>query len=236
VKNVYQAAHSSTVYLVYVSYNSHTKQRTLVCRVHSCWYLLYRAHHSGRAVAQIPRTWIRILFEAWISVGVYSVCVSCMWGRSHVQGSLPAVYRIKELKERPKSLTNGCKTIIIIMTLGSSALLDRRRVVQSLKKFPSFCGNRGDESQASNCFCSVHSVISARLSTFYITLIRPTYCLEMFFEDVMQNKHFMFSRRWLCRMPSSRMWRSVAVIRTDVSEEYNVSIIRLESISNLETM
>jgi hypothetical protein len=37
-----------------------------------------------------------------------------------------------------------------------------------------------------------------------------------------------FSRRWLCRMPSSGMWRRVDIVRTDVSEERIASIFSVE--------
>jgi hypothetical protein len=37
-------------------------------------------------------------------------------------------------------------------------------------------------------------------------------------------------------MPSSRIWHCVALVRTDVSEEHIASIIRVERISELETL
>jgi hypothetical protein len=45
-----------------------------------------------------------------------------------------------------------------------------------------------------------------------------------------------FSRRRLWRIPSSKMWLQVAVVRTDVSEERIASIIRVERISELGTI
>jgi hypothetical protein len=42
-----------------------------------------------------------------------------------------------------------------------------------------------------------------------------------------------FSRRWLRRMPSSVMWRRVALVRTDVSEEHSASIIRVTIMGEL---
>jgi hypothetical protein len=40
---------------------------------------------------------------------------------------------------------------------------------------------------------------------------------------------------WLGSMPSSALWRRVALVRTDVSEERIASIIRVERISELRT-
>jgi hypothetical protein len=45
-----------------------------------------------------------------------------------------------------------------------------------------------------------------------------------------------FSRWWLCRMPSSGMLGSVALVRTDDSEERIASIIRVTRIGELGTL
>jgi hypothetical protein len=42
-----------------------------------------------------------------------------------------------------------------------------------------------------------------------------------------------FLQRWLWRMPSSVMWRHVAFVRTEVSEDRIASIIRVKRISEL---
>jgi hypothetical protein len=60
------------------------------------------------SLARTLRSWVRIKFEAWMSVCVYSVyivlCVDCdlAKGWSPVQGVLPTVYRINKLKRRPR--------------------------------------------------------------------------------------------------------------------------------------
>jgi hypothetical protein len=47
------------------------------------------------------------------------------------------------------------------------------------------------------------------------------------------NRFMRFSLRWLWRMPFSGMWHGLALVRTDVSEEYVASIIRLERVGEL---
>jgi hypothetical protein len=60
-------------------------------------------------LARTLESWVRIPFEVWISVWVYTVFVlfcagsGLASGWSSVQGVLPTVYRIKELKKRPRS-------------------------------------------------------------------------------------------------------------------------------------
>jgi hypothetical protein len=52
--------------------------------------------------------------------------------------------------------------------------------------------------------------------------------------NAMQDLKFLWW--WLWRMSSSGMWRGLAVLRTDVSEEYIVSIIRVTRIGELGTV
>jgi hypothetical protein len=63
--------------------------------------------HELSSPARTLVSWVRIPLKAWMSAYVYSVFVLCVGsglttGLSPVQGVVPAVYRIKKLKKRPR--------------------------------------------------------------------------------------------------------------------------------------
>jgi hypothetical protein len=60
-------------------------------------------------------------------------------------------------------------------------------------------------------------------------------CLAYLYDKQLFLSDRRFSRQWLGRMPSSGMWRHVALVRTDVSEECITFIIRVTRMSELRT-
>jgi hypothetical protein len=59
--------------------------------------------------------------------------------------------------------------------------------------------------------------------------------VEIWTDDLLNTmKDLRFSQRWLWRMPCSGIWRRVALVWTDVSEECIASIFRIEKSSNEE--
>jgi hypothetical protein len=79
--------------------------------------------HEPSSPARKLGSWVRISLEAWmfVCVRLFCVCVVLCVGRglatgwSPVQGVLPTVYRIKELKKIDQAPTMGCRAVIIII-------------------------------------------------------------------------------------------------------------------------
>jgi hypothetical protein len=57
--------------------------------------------------------------------------------------------------------------------------------------------------------------------------------LQRLWQQRISMQDLWSSRRWLRRMPYSGMWRRVALVRTDVSEEGITSVIRVERVLQL---
>jgi hypothetical protein len=82
--------------------------------IHTHTYIYYRSQwprflrHELPSPAQTLRSWVAIRLETWISMCVYSVLAVLSVGRGlstyvpTFQGVLPTVYKIKEIRKRPR--------------------------------------------------------------------------------------------------------------------------------------